>query len=119
MSEARVVDMKMVESLRALEQAGEPGLLRELIDSFLEKTPGRLARLSALAEAGSAEALEAEAHALAGSCGALGLEELRLLCKQAEKAAGQGTVDARAVVALGPAFERAREALTPLRDATG
>ena len=117
MSEAQVIDFKRVESLRALEQAGDPGLLRELIDSFLAKTPGRLARLSALAEEGAAEALEAEVHALAGSCGALGLEQLRLLCRQTEKAARSGTVDTQSVAALGPAFERAREALMPLREA--
>jgi HPt (histidine-containing phosphotransfer) domain-containing protein len=116
MSEARVVDLKMIESLRALEQAGEPGLLRELIDNFLERTPGRLAHLSALAAEGSAAALEAEVHAFGGSCGTLGLEQLRLLCRQAEKAARTGTVDARSVAALGPAFERAREALMPLRE---
>jgi HPt (histidine-containing phosphotransfer) domain-containing protein len=119
MSEAQVVDFTLVRSLRALEQAGEPGLLRELIDTFLTNTPGRLARLCVLVEEGSASGLEAEAHALAGNCGALGLEQLRLLCRQVEKAASAGTVDARAVAALEPAFERAREVLTRLREQAG
>ncbi|AKJ07737.1 Hpt domain-containing protein [Archangium gephyra] len=119
MNDAHVVDPHMVQSLRALEQAGEPGLLRELIDSFLGTAPGRLARLSALAETGEAAELEAEAHALAGSCGAIGLEQLRLLCRQAEMdAASTGTVDARTVAALGPAFERAREELLRIREQT-
>jgi HPt (histidine-containing phosphotransfer) domain-containing protein len=116
MNEAQVVDFSMMRSLRTLEQAGEPGLLRELIDSFLENTPERLVRLSVLAGEGSVAGLEAEAHALAGNCGALGLEQLRLLCRQVEKAASVGTVDARALAALGPAFERAREVLTRIRD---
>jgi len=119
MNDSQVIDFNMVRSLRALEQAGEPGLLRELIDTFLENTPGRLGRLSALAEAGSTAGLEAEAHALAGSCGALGLEQLRLLCRQAEKAASAGAVDMQAVAALGPAFERAHEVLTRIREQAG
>jgi HPt (histidine-containing phosphotransfer) domain-containing protein len=119
MNTSQVIDFNMVRSLRALEQAGEPGLLRELIDNFLENTPGRLAQLSALAEAGSTAGLEAEAHALAGSCGALGLEQLRLLCRQAEKAASAGTVDLHTVAALGPAFERAHEVLSRIREQAG
>ncbi|HEX8440667.1 Hpt domain-containing protein [Archangium sp.] len=119
MSQAQVIDFTMVESLRALEQAGEPGLMRELIDTFLENAPERLSRLSALAEQGSVAGLEAEAHALSGSCGALGLEELRLLCRQAEKAASVGSVETEVVAALGPAFERAREVLTRIREQAG
>ena len=44
MNTVRVIDLTTVGSLRALEQAGEPGLLRELIDAFLENVPGRLTR---------------------------------------------------------------------------
>jgi HPt (histidine-containing phosphotransfer) domain-containing protein len=116
MNDSPLVDLQMVNSLRALEAAGEPGLLRELIDEFLQAAPDRLARLALLARERNTAALEAEAHALAGSCGALGLEQLRLLCRQAEKAAAAGTVDTHAVDALGPAFERTREQLLPLRE---
>ncbi len=119
MNEPPLVDLLMVSSLRALEAAGEPGLLRELIDEFLHTAPGRLARLSVLARERNTAALEAEAHALAGSCGALGLERLRLLCRQAEKAAAAGTVDAHAVEALGAVFEQTREQLLPLREPAG
>jgi HPt (histidine-containing phosphotransfer) domain-containing protein len=109
----------MVRSLRALEAAGEPGLLRELIDDFLETAPGRLGRLSWLARERDTAALEAEAHAVAGSCGALGLEKLRLLCRQAEKAAAAGMVDTHALEALPPVFEQTRERLLALREGEG
>jgi HPt (histidine-containing phosphotransfer) domain-containing protein len=119
MNDIPLVDLQMVNSLRALEEAGEPGLLRELIDAFLQGAPARITRLSLLTRERNTPGLEAEAHALAGNCGALGLERLRLLCRQAEKAAAAGTVDAHAVEALGPVFEQTRERLLPLREPAG
>ena len=118
MNTVRVIDLTTVGSLRALEQAGEPGLLRELIDAFLENVPGRLTRIEALAEQGLVAEVEAQAHALAGSCGTLGLEELRVSSREVEKAANTGRIDPPAVAALRPAFARAREALHQLQERT-
>jgi HPt (histidine-containing phosphotransfer) domain-containing protein len=110
-----VLDEAALGRLRQLEALGEEGLVAELVGDFLTGAPGRLARLEALAAAGDRPGLEAEAHRLAGACGAVCAERLRREARALELAApgeeaGALLARARALAALLPATREALEA---------
>jgi len=88
--EAPVVDLPIIEGLRALQNEREPALVAELVDEFLSRAPQRIARMQAALTAGDAAALEFEAHGLAGSCGVLGVLRLRIRCRDVEELAKKG-----------------------------
>jgi HPt (histidine-containing phosphotransfer) domain-containing protein len=97
--DAPVVDLLILEGLRALQSEHEPSLVAELVGEFLTRAPERITRMRAALAEGDAEALEFEAHRLAGSCGVLGVIRLRLRCRELEELAHQGAL-AQAAAAL-------------------
>jgi HPt (histidine-containing phosphotransfer) domain-containing protein len=89
------IDPKTWNSLRALEAAGAPGFLQDLVREFLATVPDRLSKVRLALQNGDDDALEREAHAFKSSCGALGamsaagaLDELETLGR--EKRASEG-----------------------------
>lgn len=91
--EAPVVDLPIIEGLRALQNEREPALVAELVDEFLARAPQRIARMQAALTAGDAAVLEFEAHGLAGSCGVLGVLRLRICCRDVEEFAKKGELE--------------------------
>jgi PAS domain S-box-containing protein len=78
------LDPEVVEQLRLLSDAGQPSVLAEIIQLFLEDTPERM---RALREAVLAEDTAARceiAHSLKGSSANLGARIMVLLCRQFE-----------------------------------
>ena len=92
---------------------GDLEFMRELIESYLDTSPGLLARIDAAIEAGDAARLTAEAHGWKGISQSMGLEEFSSLCKQMEDAGRRGDLSqARCVAAsIHPAWERIRLSL--------
>jgi two-component system sensor histidine kinase/response regulator len=86
------LDPKALAGLRGLESAGETGFLGQLIRTFLDSTPGRLAAIRQAEEKGEAKVLERQAHSLRGSCGALGVRRMAALCQEVETLAEAGRV---------------------------
>lgn len=86
-----VIDPKVWASLQALEAAGEPGFLRELVDEFLKLAPVRIESLRVAGARGDAKALEHEAHAFKGSCGSLGAVAMADCCNQLETLGREGS----------------------------
>lgn len=78
------IDAQVWSGLVALEAAGEPGFLEELVSEFLRTTPLRIGKLGGASERGDASALEREAHGLKGSCGAVGALRMVSLCDELE-----------------------------------
>lgn len=78
------IDAKVWESLLALEAAGEPGFLRELVAEFLAQAPKRMAALRDASARADAPALEREAHGFKGSCGSLGATAMADCCERLE-----------------------------------
>lgn len=107
--EAPVVDLPILEELRALQSEREPTLVADLVDEFLTRAPQRIARMQAALRAGDAAALEFEAHGLAGSCGVLGVLRLRARCRELEQLARQGAL-AQAAASLEEVHRRLSEA---------
>jgi PAS domain S-box-containing protein len=97
---------------------GEPEIVAELVAQFLEDAPPRLTALHAAIAQDDADGLRQAAHLLKGEAASLGARELAAVCGQLETlgragaTAGAGELD----IAVTIAYERAREALTAIRD---
>lgn len=85
------IDPRVWASLLALEAAGEPGFLRELVGEFLAQAPRRMAALGDASAHANAPALEREAHGFKGSCGSLGATAMADCCERLETMGRDGS----------------------------
>ena len=100
----QVLDARVLDDLRALGGADDPGLLTELIELFLRDAPERIAEIEGALERGDAASLERAAHTLKSSSANLGATSLSALCREIEAAAR-----ARATAGLPALVTRSRE----------
>src|SRR5437667_11737433 len=107
------VDMAMLTSFEEAQGEGEPDLVVELIDLYLEDTPDRVAAIrEALAET-DGQSLGRAAHCLKGSSASLGARQVAVLCEELELIAHDCSFQAVEVVVarLEREFERVRQTL--------
>lgn len=111
-AQVEAVDEALLDSYRVLQDEGQPDLVTELIDVFLEDLPGRLAAVRAAVDLGDAQAIRSAAHALKGSAASIGAARLAGVCARLE-ALGRAGEAARAPGLVAP-IERAAAEVTPL-----
>ena len=81
----KAVDMTMLKGFEEMQAEGEPDLIVELIDLYLEDAPRKLASLlEAVAEADEVLLMRA-AHSLKGSSASLGAFGVAALCEELEQ----------------------------------
>jgi two-component system, sensor histidine kinase and response regulator len=81
-TEGDSIDRSVLESLRELQEEGEPDIISELVQLFVEDTPPQLAALREAVEASDAQSVERIAHTLKGSCGNMGAVRMAKLCEE-------------------------------------
>jgi HPt (histidine-containing phosphotransfer) domain-containing protein len=81
----QVLDPNALDALRGLQDEGDDDLLGELIDLFLEDSPGRIAGMRDAIAREDWPALASWAHGLKGSCGSLGALHMAELCGRLER----------------------------------
>jgi HPt (histidine-containing phosphotransfer) domain-containing protein len=86
-----IIDDGILESYRTLQDEGEPDVVTEFIDVFLEDLPGRIERLRAAAGSANPAEIRSAAHALKGSAASVGAVGLSGLCAQLEANARAGS----------------------------
>jgi HPt (histidine-containing phosphotransfer) domain-containing protein len=92
MPEAEVIDRKTLDAL--LDSLGrDVDFLKELVDAYLDSTPGLFAAMRQAAAAGDAAALQRAAHSLKTGSANMGALELAALCKQLEEMGKSGALD--------------------------
>ncbi len=79
------LDARVIESLRQLNQDGEPDVLAEVLGLFLAEASARLAAITVAALAGDGPALQRSAHALKGAAGTIGASALQAACGDLEE----------------------------------
>lgn len=84
-------------TIQRLADLGGGKLLRQLVELFEAAAPPRVAAIVEGQQAGDAEAVEREAHALKASAGNLGAVRVQVLCQHIENEGNGGDV-----TGLGP-----------------
>lgn len=110
------IDYAVLESLRELQQDGEPDILGELVEMFVSDTEPRLAALREAVESGDASGVEQTAHALKGSTGNMGARSMSALAADLQDIGASGDLAgaARKLERLEEEYNRVRPTLAEL-----
>jgi PAS domain S-box-containing protein len=87
------VDLSVLDGLRALE-ADAPGLVADVVATFIRETTSRLERLAEAVAQGDGVAAGKTAHGLKGASGAIGARTMTSLCDAIERLCAAGQVEA-------------------------
>ena len=94
-----VIDMRVIDGLRALDREGERSRLVRAVSRFVEITPSLAAAIHEHRAKGDADALWRAAHSLKSSAGALGAKGLSRRCAEIETLArGSGVAATHSLV---------------------
>jgi len=110
MDRVGAINPKVIDDLRALQSAGSPGFLAELIDLFLREAAGHLAKLRESLASRDARTFERSAHTLKGSCGNLGAQAMSRICADLQTVGHEA--DWARATELVPAVEEEFKAVT-------
>ena len=75
---------------------GDPELLQELLEFFMELGPGQLDDLQSVVEAGDIAAVDLQAHSMKGGAANVGAVRVRDVAKELEMLAKSGSLDGAA-----------------------
>ena len=85
-----VLDPSVVESLRQLTPPGEPDVLVEILNLFLNEVPKKIGTLRSAVIASDAISVQRTAHSLKGSSGNIGARAMHDICRQLDDRAKSG-----------------------------
>ncbi len=107
------LDLSVLESLRGLQGQGEPDIVTELADMFLDDASAQLSSLRAALEGEDARRVEEISHTLKGSSGNMGAARMAEICAQLQDAGASGDLgrSSELLERLEAEFERVRVAL--------
>jgi CheY-like chemotaxis protein len=107
------IDHSVLQGLRELQEEGEPDILKELIELFLEDVPLHFKALREAGERDDAQSVERTAHTLKGSCGNLGAVRMVAICAELEEIGRSGDLAPAPALTfrLGAEFGRVRAVL--------
>jgi HPt (histidine-containing phosphotransfer) domain-containing protein len=108
MTEPPVLDQSVIETLRQLTPPGEPDVLAEVLQMFLQEVPPRIERLRNAWTTGDIQGLHRAAHSLKGSAGNIGAQRLLAVCRQLDNRteSADPTATAGLVSALAVEFDK-------------
>lgn len=112
-----VIDESILDSYRALQEDGQPDVVTEFIDVFLEDLPARIDRIQKAVAGRNPAEIKSAAHALKGSAASVGAVLVSGLCAQLEAIGRAGSTDGidDLLRVIEPEVVRAREELGKLR----
>jgi HPt (histidine-containing phosphotransfer) domain-containing protein len=110
------LDAAVLESLRQLNQAGQPDIVREVLTVFLADAPIRIAAIDDAIQSGTGPALQRAAHALKGAAGSIGATALQGSCRELEEIGKAGALDGAAALGarIHEEFARVRAEITEI-----
>lgn len=89
----QVLDMSVIEELLSFADDGDPELLLDLLQMFLDDGPQKVQAITEGVAAGDFEKAERAAHSLKGSSGNLGARLLQEACEQMQLASRSHKLD--------------------------
>ena len=93
MADDRALDPAVIQSLRQLTPAGEPDVLAEILQLFLDEVPKKIRALQAAVDAGEAAQVARLAHSLKGSSGNIGANSMLDVCRRIDDLAKAGDLE--------------------------
>ncbi|MBM7865436.1 response regulator [Heliobacterium gestii] len=110
------IDAGVLDSLRELQEEGEPDIVAEVVEIFLRDTPPKIAALREAVQLQDARLLTNLTHSLKSSSAGIGANALSACSKELEAMGRQGCLDAAPakVEQVSREFERAQKALQQL-----
>lgn len=103
-------------TFNALKETTGVDFIGELIDSFVEDTPGQIANIKTAIAAQDAESFRRAAHTVKSNAATFGANELAALARELEMMGRDGNFEvANKVEVLQEAFDQARIRLNELR----
>jgi HPt (histidine-containing phosphotransfer) domain-containing protein len=89
---APALDPGVLESLRQLNQEGQPDVVHEVLTVFLSDAPLRVAAIEEAVRSGDATWVHRAAHAFKGAAGNIGATILHNHCRELDEVAKSGTL---------------------------
>ena len=116
MAEPAVLDEAVLDTLRQLTVPGEPDVLTEVLQMFLQEFPPRVERMRNAWAAGNIEEMQRSAHSLKGSAGNIGAKRLYRVCAELDDMgrAGDLTKSAPLVDALATEYGKVESEINRL-----
>jgi len=102
------LDPIVVERLRQLTPPGEPDVLAQVLNLFLQETPKRIDRLKAACREGDPDEVHRTAHSLKGSVGNIGARAMFSVCRDLDDHARAGDLTKSGELMAALAREYAR-----------
>ncbi|HVS17560.1 MAG TPA: Hpt domain-containing protein [Planctomycetota bacterium] len=112
-----VLDLEVVDSLRALDDEGGPSLFLELIDLFVEDAAAQLQSMQSALAAGDVKTIERAAHTLKSSSANIGASRMSGICFEIERLGRAGSLDGvdSLIASTGAAYAEVRKVLVEMR----
>ena len=79
------VDLSVLKDYEKIQLEGEPDVIVELLDLYLDDAPRRVAAMKESAAGRNWQSVKREAHGLRGSSGSLGAVEMAQICAEIER----------------------------------
>jgi HPt (histidine-containing phosphotransfer) domain-containing protein len=108
------VDLALLAGYEEIQLDGEPDLIVELIDLYLDDAPRRVASMRESLSNVNWLSVKREAHSLRGSSGSLGALQMALICGEIEGREGIDIEPFWTVAALLSCLERELERVVPV-----
>ena len=105
------IDQAVLDGYRMLQDDGQPDVVTELIDVYLEDLPGRLASVRDAVAGGEPAAIRSAAHALKGSSASIGAVRLAAVSGELEALGRQGITTGASALLEAITAEAGRAAL--------
>lgn len=104
------LDASVLESLRQLNQQGQPDIVREVLTVFLDDAPKRLAAIDQAVRSRNGQDIQRAAHSFKGAAGSIGASALQERCRELEDTGKAGALDGAAALKqqIHEEYERAR-----------
>jgi HPt (histidine-containing phosphotransfer) domain-containing protein len=111
-----VLESAVIDALRALNEEGQPDVVKEVLGLFVTESAARLDAIEAAVRAHDAAALQRSAHTLKGASGAIGAVALQTACRTLEDMGKHGSFDEApaAVESMRHEYRRVLDAINQL-----
>ncbi len=114
--DSEIIDLTIIEQLRAIQKSGEPCIVTKIIKYYLHYTPNLLLDLEDALQSGNTEKVWKTAHSLKSSSASIGVTLLAKSAEKIEHLGREGNIDGVSLTQIKHQYSEAKSALTRLME---